>query len=131
MDRFVTFIICLLDKVLIAICLICLFYDVVFSMCYTNSAITFNMHSSVSPGLNEVRGAHDDEQPSVRPGAPHGVRREARAAGRTSREGARRNVRPDAPNKNDTIIKHNKLIVNKRQTIRFVLLQCHALYVAH
>ena len=30
--------------------------------------------SGVSPGLNEVRGAHDDEQQSARPGA----RREAR-----------------------------------------------------
>ena len=50
---------------------------------------------SVSPGLNEVRGAHDDEQQSVRLGA----RREARAAGRASREDARRNVRPDALNK--------------------------------
>ena len=51
---------------------------------------------SVSPGLNEVRGAHDDEQQRARPG-------------RTSREGARRNVRPDAPNKNYTI-KHDTLI---------------------
>ena len=40
---------------------------------------------------------------------------------------ARRNMRPDAPIKNYTI-KHNVLIVNKRQTIRFVLLQCYALY---
>ena len=47
-------------------------------------------------GLNEVLGAHNDEQQSVRPGA----HREARAAGRASREGARRNVRPDALNKN-------------------------------
>ena len=53
------------------------------------------------------------------------ARREARAAGRASREGARRNVRPDAPNNNYTI-KHNTLIVNKRKTIRFVLLQCYA-----
>ena len=75
--------------------------------------------SSVSPGLNVVRGAHDAEQQSARPGA-----------GRMSREGARRNVRPDAPNKNYTI-KHNTLIVNKRQTIRFVLLQCYVLYAAH
>ena len=51
--------------------------------------------TSVSPGLNE------------------------RAAGRASWEGACRNVRPDAPNKNYTI-EHNTLIVNKRQTIRFV-----------
>ena len=51
---------------------------------------------SVSSGLNEVRGAHDDEQQSAWPGA----RREARAAGCASREGARRNVRPDAPNNN-------------------------------
>ena len=62
--------------------------------------------------------------------APRGARREARAAGRASREGARRNVRPDAPNKNYTI-NHNTLIVNKRQTIRFVLLQCYALYAVH
>ena len=54
----------------------------------------------------------------------------ARVARHASREGARRNVRPDAPNKNYTI-KHNTLIVNKRQTIRFVLLQCYALYAAH
>ena len=53
--------------------------------------------SSVSRGLNEVRGAHDDKQQSARPGA----RREARAAERASREGACRNVRPDAPHKND------------------------------
>ena len=33
---------------------------------------------SVSRRLNEVRGAHDDEQQSAQPGA----RREARAAGR-------------------------------------------------
>ena len=72
---------------------------------------------NISPGLNEVRGAHDDEQQSVRPGA----RREARAGGRASREGARHNVCPDAPNTNYTI-KHNTLIVNKRQTIRFVLM---------
>ena len=52
------------------------------------------IHYSVSPGLNEVRGAHHDEQQSARSGA----RREARAAGRAPREGARRNVRPDAPN---------------------------------
>ena len=50
---------------------------------------------TVSPGLNEVRGAHDDEQQSAWPDA----RREARAAGCPSREGARRNVRLDAPNK--------------------------------
>ena len=55
--------------------------------------------SSVSPGINEVRGAHDDEQQSARPGAGH----ETCAAGRVSREDARRNVRPDAPNKNYTI----------------------------
>ena len=73
------------------------------------------VYRSVSSGLNEVRCAHDDEQQSARPGA----RREARAAGRTSREGACRNLRPDAPNKNYTI-------VNKRQTIRFTLLQCYS-----
>ena len=77
--------------------------------------------SVVSPGLNEVRGAHDDEQQSARPGA----RREARAARRASLEGAHRNVNPDAPNTNYT------LIVNKRQTLRFVLLQCYVLYAAH
>ena len=44
-----------------------------------------------------------------------------------AREGARRNVRPDAPNTNYIIM----LIVNKRQTMRFVLLQCYALYAAH
>ena len=60
------------------------------------------MICSVSPRLNEVRGAHDDEQQSAR----LGERREARAAGHASREGARRNVRPDAPNENYTI-KHN------------------------
>ena len=65
----------------------------------------------VSPGPNEVRGA----------------RRGALA----SREGARRTLLvPDAPNKNYTI-RHNTLIVNKRQTIRFALLQCYALYAAH
>ena len=53
-----------------------------------------------------------------------------RAAGRASREGARRNMRSDALNTNYTI-KHNTLIVNKRQTIKFVLLQCYALYAAH
>ena len=72
--------------------------------------------------LNEVRGAHDDELQSAR--------REVHAARRVSREGARSNVRPDVPNKNYTI-KHNTLIVNKRQTIRPVLLQCYALYPAH
>ena len=76
-------------------------------------------------------GAHDAEQQSAWPGA----RREARVArgahceARASREGAHRNMRPDAPNKNYTI-KHNTLIVNKRKTIRFVLLQCFALYAA-
>ena len=35
---------------------------------------------SVSPRLNEVRGAHDDEQQSARPGA----RREARPRGARS-----------------------------------------------
>ena len=42
---------------------------------------------SVSPGLNEVRGAHDDEQQSVRPGATRtswGARR------RTSQHASRR-----------------------------------------
>ena len=68
-----------------------------------------------------MRGAHDDEQQSARPGA----RREVRAAGRASRVGACCTVRPDAPNKNYTI-KHNMLIMNKRQTIRFVLLRCYA-----
>ena len=38
---------------------------------------------------------------------------------------ARGDVRPDAPNTNYTI-NHNTLIVNKRQTIRCVLLQCYA-----
>ena len=37
------------------------------------------------------------------------ARRQARAAGRTSRERAPCNVRPDAPNKNYTI-KHNKYL---------------------
>ena len=58
------------------------------------------------------------------------VRGRARVVRRAPREGARRNVRPDAPNKNYTI-EHNTLIVNKRQTIRFVLLQCYALYATH
>ena len=40
---------------------------------------------SVSRRLNEVRGAHDDEQQSARSGA----RREARVVRRMSREGAR------------------------------------------
>ena len=84
------------------------------------------MPRSVFPGLNEVRGAHDGEQQSVRPGA----RLKARVVRCASRECARRNVRPDATNKNYTI-KHNTLIVNKRQSIRFVLLQCRALYAAH
>ena len=53
---------------------------------------------SVSPGLNDVRGAQDNEKQST--------------TRRASREGACRNVRPDAPNKNYTI-KHNTLIVNK------------------
>ena len=88
-----------------------------------HTTCTHSVHS-VSPGLNEVRGAHDDEQRLT------GARREVRTTGRLSREGARRNVRPDAPNKNYTI-KHNTLIVNKRQTIRFVLLQCYVLYAAH
>ena len=49
-----------------------------------------------------------------------GRAREARAMvmGRASREGTRRNVRPDAPNKN--YVEHNTLIVNKRQTTRAV-----------
>ena len=75
----------------------------------------------------------DDEQRS-------GARRKARGATRMSR-GARREAHvarrrmsqrasQDAPNKNYTI-KHNTLIVNKRQTIRFVLLYCYALYAAH
>ena len=38
------------------------------SYCISNNSL-----SSVSPGLNEVRGAHDDEQQKARPGA----RREA------------------------------------------------------
>ena len=52
------------------------------------------------------------------------------SAGRASRGGARRNVRSDAPNKNNTI-KQTTFNVNKRQTIRFVLSQCYALYAAH
>ena len=59
----------------------------------------FAAMASVSRGINEVRGAHDDEQQSARPGAS----REACAAGRASREGACRNVRPNTPNKNYTI----------------------------
>ena len=58
-----------------------------------NESITqlemYQVLSSVSPGLNEVPGAHDDEQQSARV--------------TTSRESTCRNVRPDAPNKNYTI----------------------------
>ena len=45
-----------------------------------------------------------------------------RGLNEVAREGARRNVRSDAPNKNYTI-KHNTLIVNKRQTITSALLR--------
>ena len=81
---------------------------------------------SVSPGLNEVRGAHDDEQQSARPGA----RSEARAVGRASREDARRNVRPDAPNKNYTM-KHSTSIVNKTNNMICIIAMLYALYAAH
>ena len=37
---------------------------------------------SVSPGLNEVRGAHDDEQQSARSGARREARRGAHIARR-------------------------------------------------
>ena len=96
---------------------------IIAEMVVLKNVLSLRMFHSI--GLNEVRGVHDDEQQSVRR-----ARREAGAAGRASREGARRNVRLDAPNKNYTI-KHNTLIVNKRQTIRPVLLQCYAPYAAH
>ena len=80
---------------------------------------------SVSRGLNEVRGGHDDEQQSARPGA----RREARVVRRASREGARRNVRPDAPDKNYAI-KHNTLIMNKTNN-KICIIAMLSLYAAH
>ena len=60
---------------------------------------------TVPRGLNEVRGAHDDEQQSAH--------REVCAAGCASREGARRNVRPDAPNKNYTYVEWEQKTNNK------------------
>ena len=56
-------------------------------MRYCFAVCFFTVIHSVSPCLNEVRGAHDDEQQSGWPG----TRRGARVARRTSREGARCN----------------------------------------
>ena len=52
-------------------------------------------NDSVSPGLNEVPGAHDDEQQSARPGA----RREARVVSREKTHVATC-VQTPPPNKN-------------------------------
>ena len=60
-----------------------------------------------------MRGAHDDKQQSAWPGA----RCEERAVGRAAREGARTAQHASRRPKSN-----NTLIVNKRQTIRFVLL---------
>ena len=50
--------------------------------------IIHNYYTSVSPGLNEVRGAHDDKQQSAQPGA----RREARVARREKAHHASRRL---------------------------------------
>ena len=78
-----------------------------------------------------MQGAQDDEQQSARPDA----RGEARAAGRAPRGVRREKAHVAAcvqiPRITQLSIIRRTLIVNKRQTIRFVLLQCYALHAAH